>query len=95
MFFFHYGKLHTLLKLGAMGHTQCVCVYTESSCSNLVFIVLYSLILSLFLWVYFLVGLFSGSGGKALLIDTDVETGKLTHMIKKAHRLDKLLPYFF
>ena len=45
--------------------------------------------------MYFFAGLFSGSGGKGQLIDTDVETGQLTHMIKKAHRLDKLSSYFF
>ena len=50
----------------------------------------------IYLGVFFFVfcsGLFSGSGGKGQLFDIDVETGSLTHMIKKAHRLDKLLFY--
>jgi hypothetical protein len=42
---------------------------------------------------FFVSGLFSGSGGKGQLLDTDVETGSMTHTIKKAHRLDKLSSY--
>ncbi len=47
----------------------------------------------IFSFVFCVSGLFSGSGGKGQLLDTDVETGSMTHMIKKAHRLDKLPSY--
>ena len=71
-------------------------MYIENSCFRLGFSLwLYSLIyLSVSLGVYF-AGLFSGSGGgKGQLFDTDVETGNLIHMIKKAHRLDKVAFFY-
>ena len=40
-----------------------------------------------FLWM---LGLFSGSGGKGQLADTDVETGKLVQLIRKAQGWDTL-----
>ena len=92
--FFHNGKSHMLLKVGAPGHTHTqysVCILKTAVLDLGFSLWLYSLIyLSVSLGVYF-AGLFSGSGGgKGQLFDTDVETGNLIHMIKKAHRLDKV-----
>lgn len=92
--FFHYDKLHMLLKVGAPGRTHNA--YSENSCSECIFIMPYSPYsphLSRCIFFVFCSGLFSGSGGKGQLFDIDVETGSLTHMIKKAHRLDKLSFY--
>ena len=76
-------------------------MYSENSCSELVSLCptphaphIYLVSFGVFSFV-FCSGLFSGSGGKGQLFDIDVETRCLTHMIKKAHRLDKLSFYIY
>ena len=79
-------------------HIVSAVVYVETNCSAVQYILFSTFFLSLSLSLSLhrqssFLGLFSGSGGgKGQLLDSDMETGKLIHTAKRAHRLDKPSP---